>query len=170
MHQTSTYPTMHNFITKMCTRAHFCYKMVHCGIWDLCIVRYGTGALWECEFGLYGTPGSCAGATVMVSCRYCNSLEDRANIDEIYGCPIFKWIIMTGLEDRAPGLVPVMATSVTHSFRKSHGCVFTVNAPDIFQNRAIIGPMLAASGLTWTGSGTMHIITCLFSMGNGRIW
>ena len=55
--------------------AHFCYKMVHCGIWDQCIVGlvcvhisvtkwcivgYGIGALWDmglvhcgiCEMGL----------------------------------------------------------------------------------------------------------------------
>ena len=25
---------MHLFVTEMCTRAHFCYKMVHCGIWE----------------------------------------------------------------------------------------------------------------------------------------
>ena len=34
------YPTMHHFVTEMCTFAHFCYKMVHCGIWDWCIVRF----------------------------------------------------------------------------------------------------------------------------------
>ena len=28
------YPTMHLFVTEMCTCAHFCYKMVHCGIYD----------------------------------------------------------------------------------------------------------------------------------------
>ena len=36
------YPTMHHFVTEMCTCvhtcAHFCYKMVHCGIWDKCTV------------------------------------------------------------------------------------------------------------------------------------
>ena len=26
------YPIMYNFVTEMCTCAHFCYKMVHCGI------------------------------------------------------------------------------------------------------------------------------------------
>ena len=25
-------PTMHHFVTEMCTHAHFCYKMVHYGI------------------------------------------------------------------------------------------------------------------------------------------
>ena len=28
--------------------AHFCCKLVHCGIWDWRIVGYGTGALWDC--------------------------------------------------------------------------------------------------------------------------
>ena len=26
------YPTMHHFVKEMCTHEHFCYKMVHCGI------------------------------------------------------------------------------------------------------------------------------------------
>ena len=34
------YPTMHHFVTEMCTHAHFCYKMLHCGIWDWCIVGF----------------------------------------------------------------------------------------------------------------------------------
>ena len=34
------YPTIQYFATEMCTRAHFCYKMVHCGIWDRCIVGF----------------------------------------------------------------------------------------------------------------------------------
>ena len=38
---------------KVHTCAHFFYKMVHCGIWDWCIVRYGTGASWDCGFGLF---------------------------------------------------------------------------------------------------------------------
>ena len=35
------YPTMHHFVTEICTDC--CYKMVHCGIWDWCVVVYGTG-------------------------------------------------------------------------------------------------------------------------------
>ena len=38
MHQ--TYPTMHHFVTEMCTRAHFCYKILHCGIWHRCILGF----------------------------------------------------------------------------------------------------------------------------------
>ena len=30
------YPTMHHFLTDVCTHAHFCYKMVHCGIRNWC--------------------------------------------------------------------------------------------------------------------------------------
>ena len=33
------YQTMHHFATVMCTRAHFCYKIMHCEIWDWCIVK-----------------------------------------------------------------------------------------------------------------------------------
>ena len=32
----------------------------------------------------------------------CNSYEDRAPVDEIYGCPNFIWDAVTWLEDRAP--------------------------------------------------------------------
>ena len=32
------YPTMHHFVTQMCTHAHFCYKMMHCGIRNWCTV------------------------------------------------------------------------------------------------------------------------------------
>ena len=32
------FPTMHHFVTDMCTHAHFCYKSLHCGIWEQCIV------------------------------------------------------------------------------------------------------------------------------------
>ena len=36
-HYTSDkYPTMNHFVTEMCT--YFCYKMMHWGIWDWCIV------------------------------------------------------------------------------------------------------------------------------------
>ena len=38
------YPTMHHFVKKMCTRAHFCYKMMHGRIFIWCIVGF-TG--WE---------------------------------------------------------------------------------------------------------------------------
>ena len=37
------YPTMHHFATEMCTCAHFCYKMVLCGIfvwWNMEFVRW----------------------------------------------------------------------------------------------------------------------------------
>ena len=54
------YPTMHHFVTEMCTRmhisvtescivgygtgalwgAHLCNRLVHCGIWDWCIVGF----------------------------------------------------------------------------------------------------------------------------------
>ena len=33
-------PTMHHFVTEMSTPAHFCYKVVHCGIWDWCTVGF----------------------------------------------------------------------------------------------------------------------------------
>ena len=39
---------------------------------------------------------------VMLS-SLCNSFEDRAPIDFIYGCPIFKWVAETWFSDRAPG-------------------------------------------------------------------
>ena len=33
----------------------------------------------------------------------CNSFEDRAPVDQIYGCPIFKWVAKLCLHDRVPG-------------------------------------------------------------------
>ena len=30
-------------------------------------------------------------------------LEDRAPVDEIYGCPIFKWVAETWLHHQVPG-------------------------------------------------------------------
>ena len=38
------YITILHFVTEMCTRAHFCYKMVHCVMWNWRIVGYATGA------------------------------------------------------------------------------------------------------------------------------
>ena len=49
------YPTMHHIVTEMCTRAHFCYKMVHCGIWDCWIV--GFVILVQCCIQYYVTIG-----------------------------------------------------------------------------------------------------------------
>ena len=37
---------MQKFATEMCARAHFCYKMVHCGIWDRCIVEILQQVYW----------------------------------------------------------------------------------------------------------------------------
>ena len=39
------YPTMHHFATEMCTCAHFCHKMVHCG--------YLSNTCRICEMGLF---------------------------------------------------------------------------------------------------------------------
>ena len=33
----------------------------------------------------------------------CNSFEDRAPVDGIYGCLIFKWVAETWLHDGVPG-------------------------------------------------------------------
>ena len=43
----SKYPTMHHFVTWMWTRAHFCFKMVHCGIWDWCILGFVQQVYWH---------------------------------------------------------------------------------------------------------------------------
>ena len=40
------YSTMHNFITEMYMCAHFCYKMVHCGIFIQHIVRFLRWVHW----------------------------------------------------------------------------------------------------------------------------
>ena len=32
--------------------------------------------------------------------NHCNSFEDWAPVDEIYGCPIFKWVAVAWLQDK----------------------------------------------------------------------
>ena len=39
-------PTMHHFVTEMCTCAHVCYKMIHCWIFVWHIVRFVRGVKW----------------------------------------------------------------------------------------------------------------------------
>ena len=41
------YPTMHHFVTEMCIHAHFCYKVVHCGIFVWCIVGSVRWVYWQ---------------------------------------------------------------------------------------------------------------------------
>ena len=48
------YPTLHHSVTELCTHVHPCayfyYRMVHCWIWDCCIMVYGifaTGPLHD---------------------------------------------------------------------------------------------------------------------------
>ena len=38
-----------HFVTEMCGRAHLCYKMVHCGIWDCCFVRFVHCCICHCR-------------------------------------------------------------------------------------------------------------------------
>ena len=69
------YPTMHHFVTEMCTHAHFCYKMLHCGI------RHSTGAfwdLWDCSIVLahpviiYGRTSPLLFSTLLMNTKcYC---------------------------------------------------------------------------------------------------
>ena len=33
-------PITHDFVSEMCMCAHFCYKVVHCWMWDWCIVGF----------------------------------------------------------------------------------------------------------------------------------
>ena len=39
-----SYPTLRHFVTEMCMCAHFCYKMVHCGIIVWCIMGF---VIWD---------------------------------------------------------------------------------------------------------------------------
>ena len=50
-------PTMHYFLTEMCTHAHFCYKVKHCGISEWCIVGFEqqvnfVSATWDIFLGV----------------------------------------------------------------------------------------------------------------------
>ena len=47
-----------------------------------------------------------AGNTIFVPCHEVKSLQLTSrteSVDEIYGRPIFKWVVITLLKDRAPG-------------------------------------------------------------------
>ena len=58
--------------------------------------------------------GYCYLGTLFSLSSQCNSFEDRVHVDEIYQHPFFKAVALTGLENRATGVVvPVMATRVT---------------------------------------------------------
>ena len=35
-------------------------------------------------------------------CSHCNSFEEWAPVEFIYGCPIFRWVVGTWLHDRGP--------------------------------------------------------------------
>ena len=83
------YPTMHHFITKMCTRVHisvtcayFCFKMVYCGIWDWCIVGFVTGLFINC-FLIHNLPRY----------AYQNQKEENQNVHVMYGMFSNLWYI-----------------------------------------------------------------------------
>ena len=44
----------------------------------------------------------------------CDSFQDRAPVDEIYGCPIFKWEAATWLPERVPGWLYLLGPSGWH--------------------------------------------------------
>ena len=41
------YPTMQHFVAELCTCVHFCYKMLHCGIFVWCIVGFVRWVYWS---------------------------------------------------------------------------------------------------------------------------
>ena len=45
----------------------------------------------------------------VMSSSLCNSFEDCAPVDEIYRCPIFKWVAVTWLKDRHQGWLAPLA-------------------------------------------------------------
>ena len=66
------------------------------------INRVSRGALrwWDMSHGGHCWGFSLTGYTVMLS-SLCNSFEDRAPVDGIYGCPIFTWVAVTWLKTGA---------------------------------------------------------------------
>ena len=66
------------------------------------MISYNMGPVTQ--WPLLGLPSS----YLVTLSSLCNSFEDEAPVDEtpvdeIYGCPIFKWVAETWLKDRAPG-------------------------------------------------------------------
>ena len=53
-------------------------------------------------WSLLGLPSWCP----LVNSSHCNSFEDRAPVDFIYGCPIFKWAAETWSHDRGTAQWP----------------------------------------------------------------
>ena len=44
------YLTKNHFVTNVHMRAYFCYKMMHCGIWDWCIMGFVQQVYWSKQF------------------------------------------------------------------------------------------------------------------------
>ena len=90
-------PTIHHFVTKMCTHMHM-------SVTKWCIVRYGTGALWD--LWIWSTQWGMSPLSVLLS-RYpvqCSQVTEthfkNKTIDETYKCPTceFKWVKGLGIK------------------------------------------------------------------------
>ena len=79
------------------------WRIMHCWLVDL---KLGFLEV-RLELGMSVTLVAIIGTTILGSFKssLCNSFENRAPINEIYGCPIFRWWrldSMRGYQDRSP--------------------------------------------------------------------
>ena len=69
-------PTVHHYVTEMCTRV--CYKMVHCEVWDWCIVGF-VQQVWNSCSKIYPINFHTGRALFWCSLTHCH-LEKMAEI------------------------------------------------------------------------------------------
>ena len=88
-----SYPTMHHFVTEICT-------CVHISVTKWCIVGYLANILWDVWDGLDNMVAITAKTdsithiiTLLVKSLYL--LENRVPVEDIHWYPIFKWVAVT---------------------------------------------------------------------------
>ena len=115
------YPTMQHYVAEMCTYmcARFCFKMVHCGIFHWCIVRY---VRWV-YFGSYKH-----------SCKYTSQGNMIIYSKRYFDTIILFWYVV-GVVRKQPRKGLVCAGKTALAFQ--HGCIFfrwwTTNLRQILQ-------------------------------------
>ena len=85
-----SYPTMHHFVTEMCTCAHFCHKMVHCGIsyvllhsWDGSIVIMLSCILCYVFVGVIASDNVIMKNSTAISCYMYNNNSTAVTQNEV---------------------------------------------------------------------------------------
>ena len=112
------------------------------------------------------------GATILWS-SHCNSFEDQAPVDFIYGCLIFKWVAVTWQEWKGTRIVaPVCSIPIiAHLPIKQSACIsfVSIQAADTpSQTRGTLVAWLAAFSTVCNRSGIMTRPAWRRSPGEGK--